>query len=96
MLACIKAKDFDDALGIANDTEYGLTGAVYTTHRDRLEKAKAEYFVGNLYTTASAPAPWSVSTRSAGSTCRARIEGGGRDYLVLFTQAKAISQSVGD
>ena len=41
MLAVIKAKDFDDALRIANDTEFGLTGAVYSHNREQARSARA-------------------------------------------------------
>ena len=44
-----KAKDFDHALEIANNTEYGLTGAVITSNRIKQEKAREEFHVGNLY-----------------------------------------------
>ncbi|HYI93352.1 MAG TPA: L-glutamate gamma-semialdehyde dehydrogenase, partial [Bryobacteraceae bacterium] len=49
VLAVTKAKDFDHALELANDTEYGLTGAVYTNDREKIEKARDKFFVGNLY-----------------------------------------------
>jgi 1-pyrroline-5-carboxylate dehydrogenase len=49
VLAIIKAKDFDDALHIANDTQFGLTGAVFTENEEKLERARNEFFVGNLY-----------------------------------------------
>ncbi len=49
VLAVVKAKDFDDALAIANNTEYGLTGSVYTTTADKIERARREFHVGNLY-----------------------------------------------
>src|SRR5262249_1751772 len=49
VLAVIKAKDWDDALAIANNTEYGLTGAVYTSSDEKIERAKREFHVGNLY-----------------------------------------------
>src|SRR4029078_12603941 len=49
VLAVIKAKDFDDALRIANDTQCGLTGAVFTENEEKLERAREEFFVGNLY-----------------------------------------------
>src|SRR4030095_7760161 len=49
VLAVIKSKNFDDGLEIANNTIYGLTGAVYTKHKKKLEKAEKEFFVGNLY-----------------------------------------------
>src|SRR5215813_1938408 len=49
VLAVIKAKNFDHAMEIANDTEFGLTGAVYTTSRDKIDRAIREFHVGNLY-----------------------------------------------
>src|ERR1700735_2183467 len=49
VLAVIKAHGFDHALEIANDTEFGLTGAIYTKSRDKIDRAIAEFHVGNLY-----------------------------------------------
>src|SRR5205814_248582 len=49
VLAVIKARDFDHALEIANDTEFGLTGAVYSASNERLEQARHDFHVGNLY-----------------------------------------------
>src|SRR5690606_25202861 len=44
-----KAKDFNEAIEIANNTEYGLTGAVITNNREHLEQARRDFHVGNLY-----------------------------------------------
>src|SRR5277367_3129771 len=49
VLAVSKAKDFDDALAMANDTEFGLTGAVYSKNPEKIERAAEEFHVGNLY-----------------------------------------------
>src|SRR5436190_18428262 len=49
VLAVIKADDYDDALRIANDTQFGLTGAVYSTDEAKLERARNEFHVGHLY-----------------------------------------------
>ena len=49
LLAVIKSKNYDHALEIANDTEFGLTGAVYTKSREKIERAIREFHVGNLY-----------------------------------------------
>jgi len=77
VLSIIRAADFDDALRIANSTEYGLTGAVFSQDRARLERARQEFNVGNLYfnltsatctSTANAPGRWSVCIPSADST----------------------------
>ncbi len=49
VLAVIKARDYDNALEIANNTIYGLTGAVYSKNREKLNRAAREFHVGNLY-----------------------------------------------
>src|SRR5438105_5872267 len=49
VLAVIKASDYGDAWRIANDTQFGLTGAVYSTDEAKLERARREFHVGNLY-----------------------------------------------
>src|SRR5579885_3484623 len=92
VLAFIKAKDFDDALNIANSTEYGLTGSLYSRDPERIERAKEEFHVGNLYfnrkcTGALVGAHPFGGFNMSGTDSKA----GGRDYLLLFTQAKAIS-----
>src|SRR5271156_3937404 len=48
VLAVTKAKDFDDALRMANDSEFGLTGAVYSKNPKKIERAAEEFHVGNL------------------------------------------------
>ena len=92
VLTFIKAKDFNDALRIANDTEYGLTGSVYSRDPQRIERAGEEYFVGNLYfnrkcTGAMVGGHPFGGFNMSGTDSKA----GGPDYLLLFTQAKAIS-----
>jgi 1-pyrroline-5-carboxylate dehydrogenase len=93
VLAVLKAADFDEALRIANNTEYGLTGAVYTKNRAKIEKAAARFHVGNLYfnrkcTGALVGGHPFGGFNMSGTDSKA----GGRDYLLLFTQAKSISE----
>ncbi|WP_446741637.1 L-glutamate gamma-semialdehyde dehydrogenase [Silvibacterium acidisoli] len=93
VLAVIKAKDFDDALAIANNTEFGLTGAIYSNDRRKLERASAEFHVGNLYlnrkcTGAMVGAHPFGGFNMSGTDSKA----GGPDYLLLFTQAKSIAE----
>ncbi len=95
VLAVIKANSFDHALEIANNTEYGLTGAVYTKNKKKLEKAKREFFCGNLYlnrkcTGAMVGAHPFGGFNMSGTDSKA----GGKDYLLLFLQAKAIATKV--
>jgi 1-pyrroline-5-carboxylate dehydrogenase len=92
VLTVIKAKDFDDALHIANDTEYGLTGALYSKDEKRIERAKQEYHVGNLYFNRKCTgALVGVHPFGGFNMSGTDSKAGGRDYLLLFTQAKAIS-----
>lgn len=92
VLAVIKAKDFADALAIANGTEYGLTGALYSNSRERIEQAKEEFHVGNLYFNRKCTgALVGVHPFGGFNMSGTDSKAGGRDYLLLFTQAKAIS-----
>jgi 1-pyrroline-5-carboxylate dehydrogenase len=95
VLAVIRAQDYDDALDIANDTEYGLTGSVYTQNRAKMEMAKQRFHVGNLYfnrkcTGALVGAHPFGGFNMSGTDSKA----GGRDYLLLLTQAKSISEKI--
>jgi 1-pyrroline-5-carboxylate dehydrogenase len=95
VLTIIKAKDFDDAVDIANDTIYGLTGSVYTANRKKIEKAKAEFHVGNLYINRkSTGAMVGVHPFGGFNMSGTDSKAGGRDYLMLYTQAKAISEVI--
>ena len=78
-----------------NDTEFGLTGAVYTSSRDKIERAIREFHVGNLY----------INRKCTGAMVGAHPFGGfnmsgtdsksgGPDYLYLFTQAKSVGEKI--
>jgi 1-pyrroline-5-carboxylate dehydrogenase len=95
VLAVIKARGFDNAMEIANDTEFGLTGAIYTKSRDKIDRAKSEFHVGNLY----------INRKCTGAMVGAHPFGGfnmsgtdsksgGPDYLYLFTQAKSVAEKI--
>jgi 1-pyrroline-5-carboxylate dehydrogenase len=95
VLAVAKARDFDHAIQMANDSEYGLTGAVYTTNKCKIRKARAEFFVGNLYinrkcTGAMVGAHPFGGFNMSGTDSKA----GGPDYLLQFLQAKTIGEKI--
>ncbi|HUT03090.1 MAG TPA: L-glutamate gamma-semialdehyde dehydrogenase [bacterium] len=95
VLAVLKAKDFAEALKIANNTVYGLTGAVYSSSRANLERARREFHVGNLYfnrkcTGALVGGHPFGGFNMSGTDSKA----GGQDYYLLFTQAKVISEKI--
>ena len=95
VVAFCKAKDFDHALAIANNTEYGLTGAVISNNRDHIEKAREDFHVGNLYFNRGCTGaivgyqPFGGFNMS-GTDSKA----GGPDYLALHMQAKTTSETL--
>ncbi|MBA4542843.1 MULTISPECIES: L-glutamate gamma-semialdehyde dehydrogenase [Thermoactinomyces] len=95
VVAFIKAKDFDHALEIANNTEFGLTGSVISRNRLHLEKAREEFFVGNLYFNRKCTgALVGVHPFGGFNMSGTDSKAGGRDYLLLFTQAQVVSEQL--
>ncbi|MGD0300051.1 MAG: L-glutamate gamma-semialdehyde dehydrogenase [Bryobacteraceae bacterium] len=95
VLAVTKARDFDHALELANDSEYGLTGAVFTKNPEKIKKARDQFFVGNLYinrkcTGAMVGAHPFGGFNMSGTDSKA----GGPDYLLQFLQAKSIAEKI--
>ncbi len=95
VLAVTRARDFDHALQLANDSQYGLTGAIFSNNREHVQRAREQFFVGNLY----------VNRKCTGAMVGAHPFGGfnmsgtdskagGPDYLLLFLQAKSIAEKV--
>ncbi len=95
VLALIKAGDFEEALGIANNTVYGLTGALYSSRRDRIERARRDFHVGNLYINRKCTgALVDVHPFGGFNLSGTDSKAGGRDYLGLFMQAKSIAEKL--
>jgi len=96
VLAVIKAQNYDDALRVANDTEYGLTGAVFSRNREKLDRARAEFHVGNLYLNRKCTgALVDVHPFGGFNMSGTDSKAGSRDYLLLFLQGKSVSEKVG-
>ena len=95
VLAVIKAKNFDEAMEIANNTEYGLTGAIYTKNRQKLDRAAEEFLVGNLYLNRKCTGALVGAHPFGGFNMSGTdSKGGGQDYLLIFTQAKVVAEKV--
>jgi 1-pyrroline-5-carboxylate dehydrogenase len=95
VLALIKVANFEEGLKVANNTEYGLTGSIYSTDREKLNRARSEFHVGNLYfnrkcTGAMVGAHPFGGFNMSGTDSKA----GGPDYLLLFTQAKSVAEKL--
>jgi 1-pyrroline-5-carboxylate dehydrogenase len=96
VLAVIKAQNYNDALQIANDTQFGLTGAVYSADEEKLERARREFHVGNLYLNRKCTgALVGVHPFGGFNMSGTDSKAGGRDYLLLFMQAKVSAEKVG-
>lgn len=95
VLAFLRARDFDHALEIANGTEYGLTGSVYSHNREHLARAAVDFHVGNLYFNRKCTGAL-VGVHPFGGFNMSGTDSktGGRDYLLLFLQAKSISEKL--
>jgi 1-pyrroline-5-carboxylate dehydrogenase len=96
VVALVKANDYQHALDIANDSEYGLTGSVYSKNRDKLEQARREFDVGNLYFNRKCTGslvgihPF-AGMKLSGTNSKA----GGPNYLLNFIEEKSVSEVVG-
>ncbi|HVZ59515.1 MAG TPA: aldehyde dehydrogenase family protein, partial [Terriglobales bacterium] len=95
VLAVIKARDFEHGIEIANDTQFGLTGAVFTSSEEKIQKAMRDFHAGNLY----------INRKCTGAIVGAHPFGGfnmsgtdskagGPDYLYLFSQAKSVARKL--
>jgi 1-pyrroline-5-carboxylate dehydrogenase len=96
VLAVIPARNYDEALDIANGTDFGLTGAVYTNNPEKIERARREFFVGNLYVNRKCTgALVGVHPFGGFNMSGTDSKAGGRDYLLLFLQAQSIAEKLG-
>lgn len=95
VLAVIKAKNFEDAMEIANNTEFGLTGSLYTNDEQKIKRAREDFFVGNLYFNRKSTGAMVGGHPFGGFNMSGTdSKAGGRDYLLLFMQAKSMSRKV--
>jgi 1-pyrroline-5-carboxylate dehydrogenase len=95
VLAVVKSRNFDHALQIANDTEFGLTGAVYSSSPEKLDRAVREFHVGNLYLNRKCTGAMVGAHPFGGFNMSGTdSKSGGPDYLYLFTQAKSVGEKI--
>ena len=95
VLALLRCRSFEDGLRIVNSTEFGLTGAALTRNRRHIERAKAEFHAGNLYINRKCTRALVGGHPFGGSNMSGTdSKAGGREYLLLFTQAKLISEKL--
>jgi len=96
VLAIIKVKDFDEGLEVANNTEYGLTGSVFTTNQKHKDEARTRFHVGNFYINRKCTGAMVGGHPFGGFNMSGTdSKAGGPDYLLQFLQAKTISEKIG-
>jgi 1-pyrroline-5-carboxylate dehydrogenase len=93
VLAVIKGRGFDELMQIANGTEYGLTGAIFSNDRSELERARHDLHVGNLYMNRKCTGAFvDVQPFGGFNMSGTDSKAGGRDYLHLFMQGKSVTE----
>ncbi|MCS7058972.1 MAG: L-glutamate gamma-semialdehyde dehydrogenase [Meiothermus sp.] len=93
VLSVLRVPDFDTALEVANNTRYGLTGGVFSRKRERLEKARREFHVGNLYFNRKITgALVGVQPFGGFNLSGTDTKAGGPDYLLNFLQMKSVTE----
>jgi 1-pyrroline-5-carboxylate dehydrogenase len=96
VLAVTKARDFDHAMELANDSQYGLTGAIFSNVPEHVDRARRQFFVGNLYVNRKCTGAMVGAHPFGGFNMSGTdSKGGGPDYMVLFLQMKSIAERVG-
>ena len=91
VLSVIKASDFDEALRVANESPYGLTGGVYSKNRDHLEQARREFKAGNVYFNRSITGALDgVQPFGGFGMSGTDSKAGGPDYLPLHMLARTV------
>lgn len=95
VLAVYKAENFAEAVEVFNNTEYGLTGSLYSNNREHIEFARTHMHCGNLYFNRKCTgALVGVHPFGGFNMSGTDSKAGGRDYLLLFTQAKVVSEKL--
>jgi len=95
VLSITRARGFEHALEIANDTEFGLAGSLFTNDRDRVEQARRRFHVGNLYVNRkSTGALTGVHPFGGFNMSGTDSKAGGPDYLLFFLQAKSFAEQI--
>ncbi len=93
VLAAIRAKDFAQGLAVVNDTRYGLTGALYSRDRSRIEHARREFHVGNFYINRKCTgALVGIQPFGGFNLSGTDTKTGGPDYLLQFMQTKTVAE----
>lgn len=95
VLAVIRAADFDEAIEIANGTDYALTGGLYSRTPSHIDRVRHEFEVGNLYINRSITGAI-VSRQPFGGFKLSGVgsKAGGADYLLQFLEPRVVTENI--
>ena len=95
VLAVMQANDFDEALEIANGTDYALTGGLYSRTPAHIDKAAREFEVGNLYINRNITGAI-VARQPFGGFKLSGVgsKAGGPDYLLQFLDPRVVTENI--
>ncbi len=95
VVALIRVKDFDEALQVANGTDYALTGGLYSRTPDHIQRATAEFEVGNLYINRTITGAIVMRQPFGGfKLSGVGSKAGGPDYLLQFLEPRTITENI--
>lgn len=94
VLACARAESFEAAIMAANDSEYALTGGVYSRSPRHIEYATIHFEVGNLYINRTCTGAI-VERQPFGGSKMSGVgsKAGGPDYLLQFMEPRTITEN---
>jgi len=96
VLSVIRVADFDEALAVANGTEYGLTGGLHSADESRIDQARRDFHVGNLYINRKITgALVGIQPFGGFNMSGSNAKAGGPDYLRLFMEMKSVARRLG-
>lgn len=95
VVAVIKANNFQEALSIANSTNYALTGGLYSRTPSHIQKAQEDFEVGNLYINRTITGAI-VARQPFGGFKLSGVgsKAGGPDYLLQFLEPRTITENI--
>ena len=95
VLSMIRVDDFDEALAVANGTEYGLTGGLHSADEERIARARRDFHVGNLYINRKITgALVGIQPFGGFNMSGSNAKAGGPDYLRLFMEMKTVARRI--
>ncbi|MEA5504545.1 L-glutamate gamma-semialdehyde dehydrogenase [Halotia wernerae UHCC 0503] len=95
VLAVIRVKDFQEALAVANGTNYALTGGLYSRTPSHIQQAQTDFEVGNLYINRNITGAI-VARQPFGGFKLSGVgsKAGGPDYLLQFLEPRTVTENI--